>query len=89
MFSELKDGEITLIDQIVKRAESELGLSDRVGLSMDLAYVHIKCCELRFADLVKAEKVDFAHDIYGIYKHWNRKELKMDNCFLPRCAKSE
>jgi len=89
MFSEIKIEEMTLIEQIVNRAESELGYSDKVGLMMDLAYVHTKCFELNFADLVKADKENFAHDIQGIYKHWNRKDMRMDGGFLPRYVKSE
>jgi len=52
---------------------------------MDLHYAN-KVCPLRWQELLEADDFNFSHDIGGIYKHFNRQTLKMEDCFVPRFA---
>lgn len=59
---------------------------DRTGMWMDLEYTN-KEIPLDFEKLLAFNNFNFAHDIYGIYANFNRVTTKMDNLFVPRCAK--
>lgn len=87
MISDLTKEEFELIEAIANRSIKELELSDKMGIIMDIGYVHTTCIPLKLKDMLTGERQDFAHDIHGIYKHWNRRDLKMDGGFLPRFAK--
>lgn len=71
---------------IVQRAFNSNKDLDTQSLEMDLCAVHISNCKLDLEKLLTAPQFDFAHDIYGIIGHMNRKTLKLENCFLPRCS---
>lgn len=55
-------------------------------LVMDLTAVHANGTPLKLRELLDAEAFDFTHDIYGIRRHINRGNGKLENCFLPRYA---
>lgn len=75
------------IGSIVDRAKRELKhVGDALSLEMDLIACHNNGCPLKLDALLKFPPFDFAHDIYGIRNHINRKNGKIENCFLPRCA---
>ena len=60
--------------------------TDKISVVMDLEFTHAEIP----MDLDKLESFDdfnFAHDIVGIYKHFNRRTYKMDDFFLPRCSR--
>ena len=59
---------------------------DRIGFMMDLEFANDEI-PLDFKKLLNFDRFDFWHDISGIYNNFNRQTKKMDNCFLPRCAK--
>lgn len=81
--------DMMVISNIAQRAD-EMGLLlfDRMSLLMDLEFVAVDF-DLRLEDLLKADKGNFAHDICGIQKNFNRQTKKMENFFLPRFSGRE
>lgn len=75
-----------IMDRFMKRAEEHnLGLP-RIDTEMDLSAAHA-CCPLDLARLLAADDFNFAHDMFGIMCHMDRRTGKLDNCFLPRCTR--
>ena len=73
---------------IAKRAEKEnLYNSKRIGLLMDIESADQKF-NLRLDDWLKADRFNFAHDLYGIISNINRKEFPATDfgLFVPRFA---
>lgn len=54
---------------------------------MDLEAVHCNGCPLDFERLLSFPDADFGHDVFGIRRHLNRSTGKLEDYFLPRCAK--
>lgn len=77
-----------LVDAIVVRAHANFGqhLGSRSETTMDLIACHNHACPLRLRELLDAKPFDFAHDVMGIYQHFNRATLCLDSGFLPRFA---
>lgn len=77
------------IARIASRAQTlleELNIStDRLSLIMDIEGTN-DVCPLDLDALHNADRGNFLHDITGIYKHFNRVTLKLDNGFVPRYA---
>lgn len=80
---------VQLIIAISNRAE-EMGLISFgiVDFRMDIMNMD-KIIGLRLEDFLNADDENFAHDVLGIYKNFNRGTLEIDNSFLPRFAKNE
>lgn len=77
-----------LIARVVDRAaKRKLMMDDRLALTMDLSASHANGTPIDFQKMLDAPAVDFAHDILGIQRHLNRQTGKLENCFVPRCAK--
>lgn len=79
------------VGQIVKRAVKialEVGgaVEDTAELSMDLIACHANGCPLDFQRLLDAPVEDFAHDVFGIRRHIDRKTGRLGDCFVPRTA---
>lgn len=88
-FKPLAEKESNLIKQIVERSHS-LGMApDLTSLEMDLVAVYQNDCLLDFEKLLKADDFDFAHDVCGIQNHINRDNGRLQNHFLPKCAKPD
>lgn len=88
----LKDRE--LIKKITRRAMDMLeSMGDKTSAEleqdfrMDLTAVHLNDTPIDLGKLLGADDFNFVHDIMGIRKHLNRTTGKLENCFLPRCAK--
>lgn len=83
-----KTYEMDLILDIAKRADAMFGQLNRpiIYWAMDVENVHTNGTPLRLHELLAADKVNFAHDLGGIYQHLNRKTKQLENCFLPRFA---
>ena len=77
--------ELKTIGKIAKRACLELGVQNHMSLVMDIEYTH-KINPLRLNELLNADTSNFAHDISGIHKNFNRETLTLENCFIPRCS---
>lgn len=75
-----------LIAQIVERAYERDPSIIQLDLNMDITACHANGCELKLAELLVASFTDFAHDVYGIRRHIDRKSGQLINCFLPRYA---
>lgn len=76
-----------VIVEIAKRAEiMDLMMFDRMSLIMDLEAVHAEV-GLKLIELLKADDLNFAHDIIGIQQNIDRRTRKLKNMFLPRYAK--
>lgn len=49
-----------------------------------LADVHLGPCPLDLDGLLEARHNDFAHDMHGLFVHFNRETQLLEDCFLPR-----
>lgn len=80
-----------LIEKIACRAMQMRGISgtyaDKIDVELDLLAVHANGCPLKLTDMLNADDFQFAHDVFGIARHLNRKTGRLENCFLPRYAK--
>jgi len=77
-----------VVRSIVIRAEKMGITKDRISTAMDLLAVNNQGCSLDFQRLLAFPDFDFTHDVCGIARHVNRDTGKLQNCFLPRCARS-
>lgn len=84
---------VELIDKIVDRAEvlagSFGGDFDRMTTRMDLTACHANGCRLKLSELLMTDDFNFAHDVFGIRNHINRRTGQLEGCFLPRFAQPE
>jgi hypothetical protein len=78
-----------LIRQIADRVFKEIPdyPDDRLSLEMDLTAAHLNGNPLKLAELLKAPKFDFVHDVCGIRTNLSRTTGKLGNCFSPRYSK--
>ena len=78
--------EMLIIVEIAKRAEDKgLLMFDRMSLIMDIQNAHEQF-NMKLNELLKADDLDFSHDIVGIQQNINRETKQVENCFLPRYA---
>jgi hypothetical protein len=82
--------ELPFIHAIVKRAVRE-GLvgpksDDKMSLEMDLMATHANGCPIDFKRFAEADSFNFAHDVYGIMRHIDRRTGYLGNHFTPRFA---
>ncbi len=56
---------------------------DKLTLALDIDAV-LNEMPLRLKAWARADAFNFAHDIFGIAKHMNRKTAKLEGCFVPR-----
>ena len=75
--------EMKIIDGIVARAQA--WLPDHATLKTDLISTHLRV-PLRLQALLDASDDNFAHDILGIMRHFNRETLRLQDGFMPRFA---
>lgn len=83
--------EYRLISMIINRAV-ELNIisyqKTKRELGMDIVACHCNGCPLDLQKLLLASDFEFQHDVRGISYNIDRETGKLDNCFVPRCAKS-
>lgn len=79
--------ELALIGKIVERWEvSEYWHNrKRQTVLMDLCACQ-NSCPLNLPALLHADDFNFIHDMVGIERHMNRRNGKLEGCFLPRFA---
>lgn len=82
--SKLED---TLIWRIARRAGQDLSNERVIDIAMDITAAHLNGCPLDLERLLKADAIDFAHDVFGIGKNLDRSTGKLVGGFLPRFAK--
>ena len=72
--------------EIAKRADDmDILAVDRLTLKMDLENVNKKI-KMNFQELLKADDIDFIHDIYNIQMFMDRETGELINDFIPRFA---
>jgi hypothetical protein len=76
-----------IADRAVAMASSENIDYDRTVAMMDITATHANGCPLRLSELLAAEPFDFAHDVFGIRRHLNRKTGQLEHHFTPRYAR--
>lgn len=79
------------IQKIGERAMKMRGVGgvyvDPLDVELDVIATHSNGNPLQLAKLADADDFQFAHDIFGIARHLNRKTGRLENCFLPRYSK--
>ena len=73
------------IHECVKRAVALNPDVDFSTMHMDLEAAHMTC-PLKLAELLATDNGNFAHDVFGIARHINRKTGQLEDCFCPRFA---
>lgn len=80
-----------IITSIAKRANS---MAKKIGgkyhvmeAVMDISATHGNGCPLKLQELLDADDLNFAHDVFGMRAHINRQTGKLGDCFIPRYAK--
>ena len=58
----------------------------RMDAIMYIDACHSNGCPLKLQELLEPDDTNFAHDVFGIRRHINRKTGKLENCFVPRYA---
>ena len=74
-----------LISKIADRAVEMYGCR-KIDIVMDLCYCIDGGCNLDLEALLKADDMNFGHDICGIHTHLNHETKQLEHCFLPRFA---
>lgn len=79
------------LTQIVKRAMEMARAhkymaiaADQAGMAMDLLFCHEQACPLKLKELAEASDSDFAHDVFGVYRHFDRETKTLTDGFSPR-----
>lgn len=83
--------EAKIIEAIVRRgvAIKLFQSSDRVLREIDLIACHRNGTPLDLAKLLYADSITFIHDLTGINRHICHQTGRLQNQFLPRCAKKD
>lgn len=78
-----------LIETILQRFEKLAGGvgRERAGLYMDMVACHNGACPLDLEAMAKGRDLDLAHDVAGIYRHYDRETGELTGYFSPRFAK--
>ena len=76
------------VETIINRFERIAGPlgRERAGLIMDITACHNGACKLDLAAMAAGRDADLAHDVAGIYRHFNRETGELEGCFTPRHA---
>ena len=90
---EVSPSETKLIRKIARRASKifrKPGSVFRRDVEMDITACHANGCPLNLSRLLRANKLDFSHDVLGISRFINRETGKMpEGIFWPRHAMSK
>ena len=78
--------DFALIHRIADRAVTSLGL-DFLTVALDVEHAHAQI-PMDIDRLLLADRFNFSHDICGISRHMNRETGRLENCFVPRFARS-
>ena len=80
--------ECVAINKIAHRA---VALAHQHGIAytvmdadMDVTACHVNGNPLKLAELLAADEFNFAHDIFGIRRHIDRRTGELMDCFSPR-----
>lgn len=84
----VSDRDARLIAKIARRAARELRF-DFLQTRWELILCHANGNPLRLAELLKAPRFDFTHDLIGIRDHLDKSTGQLKDCFLPRYSGHE
>lgn len=77
--------ELQLLTAIAERYEQmDVFAEDRMTTVMDLEVTQKQFPEGNLEVLLNLSDGDFAHDLFGIKRHINRREMMVEGCFVPR-----
>jgi hypothetical protein len=84
-------GDAKLVSKCANRSVSMRLVSEDLFMDvvMDLSLVNNHDIGLDFRKLYTSNSDDFRHDVLGIKWCFDRDELKLRDCFLPRCSVSD
>ncbi len=83
----LTKDEFETIVKICERAEGlNIAPEDRFTLINDIRITH-ESMGLNLKELLKADDLNFSHDVVGIQTHINRETREIDDFFVPRYAR--
>lgn len=85
----LSETDFRRVETIVQRFERIAGAlgRERQGVIMDITACHNGACALDLAAMANGADADLAHDVAGIYRHFDRETGELRDCFTPRYAK--
>jgi hypothetical protein len=83
--------EEALIESIIDRAVASGNCDSPMSTRMDLCAVQNSSTPLDLRRMLDADDFNFAHDLFGIARHLDRRDNsptggELLNCFLPRFA---
>ena len=88
MFAEtIGKEEWDVVCKVMDKASALFPNYKRITMGLDLLNAHDDV-GIDFSRLLAFDNMDFIHDIMGIRNNMNRETGKLENCFLPRCAKT-
>jgi hypothetical protein len=89
-FSLKSKAEYLTVHQIAARASqmaAKHGLKyPLIDADMDICATHLNGCPLKLEELLAADDMNFAHDVFGIRRHIDRTTGELQDCFVPRYA---
>lgn len=59
---------------------------NRSAVATYIVSCHDDCVPLRLKEMLSAPDSEFAHDFFGILRHYDLRERTMQDCFMPRFA---
>jgi len=63
----------------------EMGIKyEKMAAIMDISATHSNGTPLKLQELLDADDMNFAHDVFGILANINRRTGQLENCFVPR-----
>lgn len=75
-----------IMERAVKLARKHNVEYEGSDVMMDITACHMNGTPLDLKKLLNADDANFAHDVWGIRRHINRENGKIENCFVPRMA---
>ena len=82
--------EITrIVNRACAMAQAHGWTYERMDAEMDIKACHLNGNPLRLVELAEADDFNFAYDVFGIRKHLNRGNGKLDGLFSPRFSAKE
>jgi len=77
-----------IADRATAMAERAGARYPKIDALMDIDACHSNGCPLKLRELLATNDFNFAHDIFGIRQHINRRTGDLEDCFLPRYSVS-
>jgi hypothetical protein len=69
-----------------ERRAGAVGKYPLIDADMDICATHLNGCPLKLEELLAADDMNFAHDVFGIRRHIDRTTGELQDCFVPRYA---